>query len=90
MRSSLDVPVVTDVHEDTPLDEVASPREVEQLASRLVPAAVRLGSYRGRMYGLCNGLDVRALYYNKTLLDQHGLAQVCRVLYNLNEFTFVD
>ena len=57
-----------------PLDEVASAAEVEQLAGQLVPAAVRLGSYRGRMYGLCNGLDVRALYYNKSLLDAEGLA----------------
>lgn len=56
-----------------PLDEVASPDEVERLHEWLVPAARSLGSYRGRMYALCNGLDIRALYYNKTLLDAHHL-----------------
>ena len=57
-----------------PLDEVASPAEIEQLRQRLVPAALRLGGYHGRLYGLCNGLDVRAIFYNKTLLNQHGLS----------------
>ncbi|MEO8498575.1 MAG: extracellular solute-binding protein, partial [Planctomycetota bacterium] len=56
-----------------PLDEVASVAEIEALRKWLVPAADRLGTYRGRMYALCNGLDIRALYYNKTVLDQHGL-----------------
>jgi multiple sugar transport system substrate-binding protein len=56
-----------------PLDEVATAAEIEALQKWLVPAANRLGTYRGRMYALCNGLDIRALYYNKTVLDQHGL-----------------
>lgn len=56
-----------------PLDEVASAAEIEALQEWLVPAASRLGTYRGRMYALCNGLDVRALYFNKTVLDQFGL-----------------
>jgi len=57
-----------------PLDEVASPEEVERLRVWLVPAARQLGTYRQRMYALCNGLDIRALYYNKTLLDEYQLA----------------
>jgi len=56
-----------------PLNEVASDAEIDKLRAWLVPAANRLGTYRGKMYALCNGLDIRALYYNKTLLDQHGL-----------------
>ncbi|MDA1050899.1 MAG: ABC transporter substrate-binding protein [Planctomycetota bacterium] len=56
-----------------PLDEVASDSEIDALQKWLVPAANRLGTYRGRMYALCNGLDIRALYYNKTVLDQYGL-----------------
>ena len=56
-----------------PLDEVAQVAEIEALQTWLVPAANRLGTYRGRMYALCNGLDIRALYYNKTVLDQYGL-----------------
>ena len=57
-----------------PLDEVASPDEVERLRAWLVPAARQLGSYNDRMYALCNGLDIRALYYNKTLLDEYQLS----------------
>ncbi len=57
-----------------PLDEVASPGEVQRLREWLVPAARQLGTYDDRMYALCNGLDIRALYYNKTVLDQFHLA----------------
>ena len=54
----------------TPLDEIASEAELEQLEDWLQPAARRLGQYGGRRYALCNGLDIRALYYNKSLLDE--------------------
>ncbi|MEQ8786350.1 MAG: extracellular solute-binding protein [Pirellulaceae bacterium] len=57
----------------TPIDELASPEEMEQLHAWLFPAARRLTEYDGRMYGLCNGLDIRALYYNRTLLQEYGL-----------------
>lgn len=56
-----------------PLDEVADAAEIEALQKWLVPAARQLGTYRDKMYALCNGLDIRALYYNKTILDQYGL-----------------
>ncbi|QDT67692.1 Maltose/maltodextrin-binding protein precursor [Planctomycetes bacterium MalM25] len=57
----------------TPLDAFARPDEIERLEEWLYPAARRLGSYEGRMYALVNGLDVRALYYNKTALREAGL-----------------
>lgn len=57
-----------------PIDELASPDERDRLRSFLFPAARRLGEYDGRLYALCNGLDIRALYYNQTLLAEHGLA----------------
>ncbi len=57
-----------------PLDEIATDREYAQLQSFLVPAAQRLGNYQGRLYALCNGLDIRALYYNRTLLEQYQLS----------------
>ena len=57
----------------TPLDELAPPEEIEQLQSWLFPAARKLGSYENRLYALCNGLDVRALYYNQTMLQQYDL-----------------
>jgi multiple sugar transport system substrate-binding protein len=56
-----------------PLDEVADKATAEQIESWLFPPARRLGTYDGRLYGLCNGLDIRALYYDQTLLAEHGL-----------------
>jgi len=58
----------------TPLDEVATPAEMAELNNWLFPAARRLTEFEGRSYGLCNGLDVRALYYNRTLLDRLNIA----------------
>ncbi len=72
-----DDPIVADwAHREAlvPLDEMASSEEYEQLESWLFPAAREIGSYQGRLYALCNGLDVRALYYNADVLDEHGLA----------------
>lgn len=44
------------------------------LLATLVSAKVRgLAIYKDQMYGLCNGLDIHALYYNKTILQQCGL-----------------
>ena len=57
-----------------PLEEVASVEEVKQLRQWLFPSAVKLGEYDSHMYAVCNGLDVRALYYNKTWLAERGLA----------------
>jgi len=71
-----DDPIVADWAERgalTPLDELASGQEIARLRNWLFPSARRLGEYEGRLYALCNGLDIRALYYNKSLLDQHGL-----------------
>lgn len=72
-----DDPIVADwAHRGAlvPLDELASPEEIDELSQWLFPAAREIGSYEGRMYALCNGLDVRALYYNGDVLKQHGLA----------------
>lgn len=57
-----------------PLDQLASASEMDALDRWLVPAARELGQYDGRYYALCNGLDIRALYYNQTILDEFGLA----------------
>ncbi|WP_158545535.1 extracellular solute-binding protein [Bremerella cremea] len=56
------------------LDEVASEEEVARLSSWLFPAARRLVTYQDRMYGVPNGLDIRALYFNQTMLDRYGLS----------------
>ena len=57
----------------TPLDELATPEEMEELPKWMFPAAQALGSYDHRLYALCNGLDIRALYYDQTVLDEYGL-----------------
>ena len=72
-----DDPIVADwAHRGalTPLDELASQGEIERLKKWLFPAARKLGTYQDRLYGLCNGLDIRALYYNKTWLEEFKLA----------------
>ena len=56
-----------------PLAEIASPEEITELKTWLYPAARKLSECNGELYALCNGLDIRALYYNRTLLAEHGL-----------------
>jgi multiple sugar transport system substrate-binding protein len=71
-----DDPIVADwAHRDSlvPLDELATPRETAQLSEWLFPAAREIGGYQGRLYALCNGLDIRALYYNADVLDEFDL-----------------
>ncbi len=71
-----DDPIIADWAERGALaaiDELASADEVRELREWLFPAARALGEYDGRLYGLCNALDVRALYYNQTLLDEKSL-----------------
>lgn len=71
-----DDPVVGDWAERgvlTPLEELATAAELDRLDGWLFPAASQLGTYEGRRFALCNGLDIRALYCNKTLLDEYEL-----------------
>lgn len=56
------------------LDEVAPAEEVERLKAWLFPAARRLVTYEDRLYGVPNGLDIRALYVNETMLAEYGLS----------------
>lgn len=58
----------------TPLEQLATAAEMAELRSWLFPAATALGSYNNRLYALCNGLDVRALYYNQRVLEEVGRA----------------
>jgi multiple sugar transport system substrate-binding protein len=73
-----DDPVVADWAERgvlTPLAELADAEELARLRKWLFPAARELGTYEGRLYALCNGLDIRMLYCNQTLLAEHGLTE---------------
>ncbi|MEX0676882.1 MAG: extracellular solute-binding protein [Pirellulales bacterium] len=56
-----------------PLTELATGEEYARLETWLFPAAREIGGYDGRLYALCNGLDIRALYYNADVLDRYGL-----------------
>ena len=54
------------------MEEIAPPEEVQLVRKWMLPSAERLSVYDDKMYGVCNGLDVRALYYNKTALLELG------------------
>ncbi|MEM8864732.1 MAG: extracellular solute-binding protein, partial [Planctomycetota bacterium] len=58
----------------TPLDKLAPPAEIAELQAWLYPAARALATYEDRLWALPNGLDIRALYYNQTWLEELGLA----------------
>jgi multiple sugar transport system substrate-binding protein len=68
-----DDPIVADwAHRGAliPLDEIAPAEEIAELENWLLPAARQLGTYQGQLYGLCNGLDIRALYYNRRVIQE--------------------
>jgi ABC-type glycerol-3-phosphate transport system substrate-binding protein len=72
-----DDPIVADwAHRGAlvPLDELATAEEIATLGEWLFPAARQLATYNQRLYAMPNGLDIRALFYNKTVLDEHDLA----------------
>ena len=56
-----------------PMHGVCSDSEMRALQDHLFPAARKLGTYQGQLFGVCNGLDIRALFYNRTALQQQGL-----------------
>lgn len=58
-----------------PVEEYAGPQGVQELDQFLLPAAQRLARVEGRWIAVTNALDIRALYYNATLLDELDLAQ---------------
>ncbi|MBA62683.1 MAG: hypothetical protein CMJ76_09995 [Planctomycetaceae bacterium] len=60
------------------MEEIAPPGEVEQMKSWLLPSALSLGEYNDRLFAVCNGLDIRALYFNRELVEQ-ALAEVAPV-----------
>ncbi|MEM7455604.1 MAG: extracellular solute-binding protein [Planctomycetota bacterium] len=55
-----------------PADTFAPADEVESVRNFLFGSARRLSVYDDRLYGVCNGLDIRALYYNATVLKENG------------------
>ena len=51
------------------MEEIAPSEEVERLREWLLPSARSLGEYDGKLYAVCNGLDIRALYFNQDLVE---------------------
>ncbi len=71
-----DDPVVADwAHRGVivPLAELATSEEVAELSQWLYPSARALASYNDRLFALPNGLDIRALYVNRTLLAEYDI-----------------
>ncbi len=71
------------------VDQFAGTQAESRLDEFLLPAAKRLAQVDGRWVAVPNGLDVRALYYNASLLEERGLQppttlaefdQLCREL----------
>lgn len=56
-----------------PIDQVCDAEELQEIEKFLYPAADRLGRFDDRLYAVCNGMDVRALFYNRTALQRFGL-----------------
>lgn len=56
-----------------PLDELMPAAEYKRLNDWLSPAARRIGTYDGRLFALCNGLDIRAMFFRKDVLGGHGV-----------------
>ena len=52
------------------MDEIAPLEEVERMRKWLLPSARSLGEYDGRLYAVCNGLDIRALYFNREMVEE--------------------
>jgi len=52
-----------------PMSSVA-PEEWKLVSDYLYRSARKLSTYNQELYAVCNGLDIRALYYNKTAMDQ--------------------
>ena len=67
----------------TAFDEFVDAKELEEVNRTLFPAARKLGRFDGRTYAIANGLDVRALIYNKSFLASRNL----RAPETLDQFT---
>lgn len=71
---NIDDPVVGDWGSKeiiVPLEDFVPKKELEELNRFLVPPAKKLGIFQNRLYAVCNGLDLRALYVNKTALAKN-------------------
>lgn len=54
-------------------DDFVSGEELAKVTNHLLPSARRLGQFDNGNYAIANGLDIRALLYNKTHLEENNL-----------------
>ncbi len=55
-----------------PIDEVMSPAEMRYFRANAYPIAQRLGTYRGKLFGVAIGINASALYIRPSLLEAGG------------------
>ena len=56
-----------------PLNNVADASDVDAITQSLLAPARKLSLVDDQLYAVCNGLDIRALIYNQTALENAGL-----------------
>ncbi len=57
----------------SPMSDFVDVDEAKKIRAKLFPAAERLSVVDDQLFGLCNGLDIRALFFNASALDDAGL-----------------
>lgn len=56
-----------------PLDSLMTPDELADFRRTMYPVVWKVGAYQGHFYGLCAGLNVRALFYLPSHFREAGL-----------------
>ena len=56
-----------------PLDDMMTPAERERVTRAAYPIALKIGSYKGKVYGIVTGLDVYACYVRTDFAREAGL-----------------
>ena len=71
-----DDPILADWAERGIIQSISelSPLDSRKIESSLFDSARKLSVYNDQLFAICNGLDIRALYYNQTLLEEFGLS----------------
>jgi len=67
------VPAWADEGMLVPLDSLMTPEEWESFQSTAYPVALKIGSYKGHLYGVTTGINIWACYYRPDHLREAGL-----------------
>lgn len=69
-----------------PIDSMLPPDERKELLEWLYPIARKIGTYDGKLYGLCTAIDIRAIMFNAEHLRAAG-GDPSKLPETLDEFT---